>query len=943
MRQRSETTQLLGPPRDRLPGLLASIAVLATMLGATAQPAAAGIIFQDDFLDGIVAPEFQSIGAATLSESGGKLHVSIPVPGDGFSLRLPAPLDSHCGFFDGWVIPPTAAGDWLRIDLIADAGAGLYVDSSVTLTRTHSITIAVRDKNGTMQVFTIDDQNPEDIVKQWVDKLSGNRRQYEVKFKDGSTWRSPPYDPPAARIAGYDITTSLPSLEMDQVVADDAHRPRSELPIDAEMAIDVLMLGGPTLERAEILLGSANFDTAAVDVGSIALESLDAVGNVLGRAPRAALTQSRLTDGIWYLTFEDAALEVRSDGYLALSGFFEQPVQTTEIFRDASEFGDGSGEEGSPSKPVPWRAAAPAMADADALGTLVARGVVGDDSLRLGITATGPHRADGLDVATVTVTAIDDDSGPLEADELLVTALVGIDDETPLELSTLRPGVFEATYSTVVAGAARFRVEVLDSGLYADAASDFQPGIPVSMNAQVADPVFPDGVSTADVTVQPLDAEGNVAGPGFSEVVVATSLEYELSISACGEYIYAFRSQKPGTFPVTFTELSTGLSETVELLFPVIGPRSPADNPFLVAPGDTAMFSIPIEFHLAPGWDFNHAQVAVRLDPDMVAIGTLSQVRDGDPTDCVEVASWAATPGEGGELEVTVQLLQNPPPPIPVPVKPSAEPLPELCQPTTSSSFVLDLETNGGGEPDVPIEGNVTVTGFDSDAPHPFYGTTSVPIDADTTWGEECLCIKKDYWKGCIIYVRVILPDGQSQPTDMEICEQHDTTNEVFAQGCIFFEKNVTNIVLSDPEFLDEIDTDPEYDAVEQAALDALAAAGIDRGDCLIIIHVGDLGPKGISLAGDPAANPHAGITIVEDSYFGAGNRTAPHEVGHQLEGDPTTDDHAGTSADNLMRPTDRGATGTNLTQDQIDEFRDSDWLEMGTFEFYFCLPFFFF
>ena len=248
-------------------------------------PAGAALVFQDDFDDGVVGPEFQPIGGAVLTESGGSLHVQVPDSGGGFSFRLPAPVESTCGFFDGLVLPPSAKGDYINIDLIADDGNGNFVvDSSFRVTRTNSVTISGRDKNGTMHAWKIEDQNPENIVKQWIDKLSGDRRQYEVKFDDGTVWRSPPIDPPDLRIAGYDVTTSMESIEVGQIAAEDEHHPRDQIPVEVDVAIDRLdTLARPnrdgtartTLAHATVLVGAKLLDITTIDLATVELVSLD--------------------------------------------------------------------------------------------------------------------------------------------------------------------------------------------------------------------------------------------------------------------------------------------------------------------------------------------------------------------------------------------------------------------------------------------------------------------------------------------------------------------------------------------------------------------------------------------------------------------------------------------------------------------------------------------
>lgn len=65
--------------------------MLPAVLGlAVAGPAAAGVLYQDDFEDGIVDPIFVAVGNAQITESGGKLRIQTFGVGDGVEIQVPS-------------------------------------------------------------------------------------------------------------------------------------------------------------------------------------------------------------------------------------------------------------------------------------------------------------------------------------------------------------------------------------------------------------------------------------------------------------------------------------------------------------------------------------------------------------------------------------------------------------------------------------------------------------------------------------------------------------------------------------------------------------------------------------------------------------------------------------------------------------------------------------
>jgi hypothetical protein len=498
-----------------------------------------------------------------------------------------------------------------------------------------------------------------------------------------------------------------------------------------------------------------------------------------------------------------------------------------------------------------------------------------------------------------------------------ITALAGVaqDDPQNIPLVSNQLGIFTGTISTDLAGSASVSVEIIELNMVS-IEPFFIPADPVvNLDHVKADWAFPDGQDTFTVLVSAEDVTGNPVGPALSDFSVGVDplVQHTLEYNACGQAVFNFTTTVPGRYPVSITENNSGLTINEQVRFPVVA-AEPLHSPQGVDPSDDIQISVPYAFYIPAGWGFSTATLRFLVDAEMMTIAGFVGAIDPDPTDGIDIVDVTVAAIGGGDFEVRVDLSRE--------------------ADSTASRATIDLafDTSLGSGALSPATGVVQISSLVSDASNPLFGDSTVPINDDFATGWECVCIQKTFKVGCIIYIRTPPPAGETQPTDEEICDAHDTVNDIFFKACITFDKTIAPFSLAGPEFDGPLNAAAQR-RVRRRMLAALEDAGIDLGCCFVvgIIQQDLVGSKANTVAGN---GPTGGTILMEEQYLDNG-RSLGHECGHASENDPGSNDHDHPhGTDNLMTPTDRGATGTDISttdpdgagpeESQAEEFRSN-------------------
>jgi hypothetical protein len=524
--------------------------------------------------------------------------------------------------------------------------------------------------------------------------------------------------------------------------------------------------------------------------------------------------------------------------------------------------------------------------------------------------------------ATVVVDVNVSDASGQAADppSLVLRAGFGLDEVVSQNLVRQSVGVYQATLESDLAGDADVLVEIPGLEIENSTAFYIPPGPAVELEIVQGAFVFPDGVTPRLVTLSLQDEEGNPLGSDFSNLEVVTSLPFELRYNACHEAELLLRSTVPGRFPVAVTDTISGFSETFDVVFPVAGIRPAEECPALaVAPGDSVRLTIPVDLHLAEGWDFNTAHLEIYADEGMRGLATLVGIVDGDPEDAVTVGGYT----EGPEHFIEVTLNQS---------------APASGGPTR---ILLQYDTIPGGEGPGSQEGRLDLMTLTADTVHPYFGSPVVPISNGLGVNGTYLCSSKMMYTGCVMYVRTTLRAGQVALTDEQIYNAHRHLNEVMDSACIYLDKVIAPVTVTGNQMERAASSEAKIRNSMRQVRRVLAAESVSTGmnarPCLVVgifnRNIG--GGKAVSMDADYGAPlaPIDGTTLIEFGPFG-NPRSLAHEIGHHL--DPNAGHTRGRS--NLMTPTDKSGRGVELSDTQQSTMQGSKWLKGGIVRRYLCI-----
>lgn len=483
-----------------------------------------------------------------------------------------------------------------------------------------------------------------------------------------------------------------------------------------------------------------------------------------------------------------------------------------------------------------------------------------------------------------------------------ISAFAGIaqDDPQNIPLISGGTGIFTGSISTDLAGSATVSVEIVELKLVSVEPFHIDADPVFNLDHVKDDWAFPDGQDEFTILVSADDVTGNPVGPLLSNftVIVDPLVQHTLDYNECGQAVFSFTSTVPGRYPVSITENNSGITINDQVRFPVVA-AEPLDAPQGLDPGENTPIVVPYSFYIPPGWGFSTATLSFLVDAEMTTIAGFTGATDPDLTDGIDITGVNFLPIGGGDFEVQVDVLRQP------------------TSTATRATIDLGFDTSLGSGAATPTTGVVQISNLVSDATNPLFGSSSVPINDSFASGWECDCLQKAFKVGCIIYIRTPPPAGMAQPTDKEICDAHNAVNKIFFKACIYFDKTIAPFSLIGPEFDGPMDADAQA-RVRRRMLAALKDAGIDVGCCFVvaIVHQDLVGSKANTVAGN---GPVGGTILIENGFFGNG-RSLAHECGHACENDPNTNDHAHPhGAGNLMTPTDRGATGNDISTTDPD------------------------
>lgn len=876
------------------------------------------VLYSDDFNDGVVSPRYAPIAPASISEIGGRMVVTMPAGSNGgFRFRFAAPVSGDvCNFLGNTTIAAANAGDDVTFETITSSLAnGEAADVSARVIQKGAagnaadpcrLNIVVTDKNGKKQMFTIEGKKIADIDSTWFDKV-GTKRQFEIRFKDGTRWNSPEVDPPNDPLAGFNVTTTGTSISLDVQMAEDQHRIRLSY-AEAFASLASLTNEPQTDEfNFQMLVGTRDFDVRQVVPGSLYAYGLSATGAFTGGTPLAAPGNAQTyANNVLALSFNNAPL--RQAGLPAT-------IVVTGDLPDGRKLYTGSRTVVDPAPQA----------------TLAFYQVFYPQPVDLTVVADGPHVANGVDPATVTVQASDRATGlPVDGLTIEMSASTGIDGDAAGPAPTAVPiggGLYVYQFATTIAGTHTVAAASAAHDGIGSATVAFLAGPPVAVEVlhDFGNPPIgvADGLTSLTVTVEFVDASGNVVPVAPGDLCVSTPVAHSAETNAAGGISLHFVSSQDGQFPVFIC--GPFATASFDVYFAIFAPDTDGEQIFQEDVGATGtLMRVPFRLAVNQGWDATQWNLTLLADTGLNTIGQIVGVADGDTLDRFSISSPIVPSAMCTESTIPVSITASAPGP--------------LGSGDVARFDVLIQTYPTAGKPWRDVNGLLMLQSLTADAPHPVYGT-SIPIAQGLVFHWQPVCIRKKWWEGCIIYLRGDVPAGKAQVTDKQLCDVNDLVNSVWKQCCISFKKMICDITVSGKiggnDIKDSIPLDNKvYEKVNRAARDAADACGIPIGKCLLYLHVqaqdGLNGTTRASGIGGRNVTVHKGTRDT---------RTSPHEVGHCLgleHPDPAI-------PNNLMTPTARAAAmnNTNITAAQCMTAQMSPYLNMHELAIYFCFPVF--
>lgn len=879
------------------------------------QPSPNLILFED--FDGAVPPTVQPLGSATLTTTpNGNLVVSnIGSSGkDGVSIVLDPPVKGPlCNMWRGIVLPPTIVDetDFVQFTLVAEAddGKGKTIeedDLTVNLTEKDCrIKVLVTDKNGVRRLYRIKDRKLADVKSFWVDKV-GDIRQVEIRFCDGTYWTSPDIDPPPGPTSFIRLNTNFPTIEFDAVGVEDQHRERPDRPVTlltVPSLVQPVGLDGQDLDL-QILVGASVGETEGViDIRDLVPDSVwfgvpDHLGRIITSTPLINPSSTFTLDGeVWFFDWFNAPTPLSGLNFL---------------------YGLGVGIDGEVVQwgSLPIQNPDPVLYMAE-LGPQVGVNPV-DIVLEVSPATPLPRIADGLDTVQLLISV---NPPPDPSEQVVVRVTAGLDEDEPIIAESTGPGAYFAEYSATISGVFNVSAEVPGRTGFGFTEVEFQPLTPSQMDIHAFNNYqFPDGFTPIVVNVSTKDDNFNVVHPDFLKYDIDAPIPFSSQINSCGELELNFVETVPSIHSITVTELSSGMAGTVDIQFPVVGVRNAVDNP-LIAPEEfePTEYVVPLELYVHDGWNFG--QVTVEFGAQMLTGAEIIGVVDTDPLDRFEISDVQI--GRSGKPCDPTQFIQI--------TFDATEP---GGGDIASADLMVVVPADAGGGPSEPVTDVITVTSVVSDAVHPIYGESVVPVIPEVTWTWWLECVSKTWYIGEIIYVRGRAGAGKTLVTQAQICAMHNQINETLEQANIYFNKKYCDVVMDEASLGGAIcgkGAGVMQDVMDYAE-DAIDSCGIP------------IGPKSIKFAHLQNMKDLKGTTrptgiggnnaSVSKAY--RGSRTPAHEICHNL-GLP----HVHT-AGNLMKPTDSTnppQTGTDLTDDQITTVQGSDFVNARVLSWYYMFP----
>ena len=257
---------------------------LALAVALAPLPARGAVVYSDGFDDGSIASNFQSIGGAVLSESGGTLSVDISSPGQGLVLNYPtsgincleltvdsirskSPLKAGDTLTWTWYAVDLASGirypllesKWMHLGARLAPFTGSLREQKQDPQQARTVfSTRKRDRNGNTVTVT-QRYDPADLnmlppagkqLKQrwdrWVGAGGGEVVQCEIVIVDaaGMVCRYvklfPAQDPPSFQPVSLQVTANFPvELTLDGVVGDDLHQDTVDADEATEIPLDV--------------------------------------------------------------------------------------------------------------------------------------------------------------------------------------------------------------------------------------------------------------------------------------------------------------------------------------------------------------------------------------------------------------------------------------------------------------------------------------------------------------------------------------------------------------------------------------------------------------------------------------------------------------------------------------------------------------------------------
>lgn len=284
------------------------------------------------------------------------------------------------------------------------------------------------------------------------------------------------------------------------------------------------------------------------------------------------------------------------------------------------------------------------------------------------VSATSPHVANGADNSFAEIMVMDCEGNPFEGREIITVLYTDIGKNTVFA-TDVGAGKYESHHNTTLAGSWSLVASDLKTGIISNSLTVefFGTGNATKIELLRKDPIVTDTERGYALEAVVTDEFLNLVSPPNANVQFNTTLgilkAYEISPE--GRFLIDLLSDGFGTAVVTATDKVSGLSASIEVLFPAIALPCNATIYLTGSPDDEREFEVPVLVFVEPGQELVSYTIDLSLNNltgfvDVAAGGenwAPPNVEQLDP-DFVHISQTSSGSGASGVVQVATLIFE---------------------------------------------------------------------------------------------------------------------------------------------------------------------------------------------------------------------------------------------------------------------------------------------